>query len=873
MLKSPEEILKNIQKNEVQHRRGKLKIFFGMCAGVGKTYSMLLEARTLAEKGHQIVIGCIETHGRQETEELVYGLEQIEPKIIEYRDSCFPEFDIDAAVKLKPEYILVDELAHSNIEGAKHKKRYQDVIELLENGINVFTTLNVQHIESRSEAVEKITGIKIYETVPDSILELAEDIELVDIPTDELLNRLKDGKVYLPERAKIAAQNFFRAGNLISLREMALRLTAEKVDSDLLNYMNERNISGPWKAGDRLMVAIGSSPSSAELIRWTRRMAFSLKAPWYAVYVNTGVVQNDYNRAQIEKNLRLAKELGADVVITADIDLVDGLLEIAKRNNITQIIIGKPRKYNIFNYLKKNNYVDRLIQESGDIDIYIVRPETIKSKFKKHILAVDAFSKPKHYFYSILMVIITAAICFPFSNEIGYQSVGLILLLNVLLQPFFFGRGPVIVSALLNAVVWNFFFIPPQFTLVVDRLQDILTILLNLVIALTSGMIATKLRTQKLLMQKREKVSLAALNFTKELSEAMNKDAVIYTALKHIDVNFDVNAAFINDKMKLMQSTRDLIVLDHKEISIAKWVFNHNKIAGKFTDNLPDSSFQYYPVASNRANLGVVCIACKRKPDIEDEQLINHILTQTANVFEKEESIEKIRDLKFEDESKKLYNTLIDSISHEFRTPIAVISGSSSVLFEQKVSAQPELVSELAQEIFTASQRLDILVENLLDITRLESGHLKLKKQSAYINDILNDVVLQLDKAKGSRKFILELDNNLPPLELDMGFIRQAFFNILHNDCIYTPENTVITIKTIDIQNEQKIIIADNGNGADIDDCNKLFTKFYRIPGTKTGGTGLGLSIAKGFIETNNGKITAKKTEPHGLTFEILFVK
>ena len=351
-MNTADEILEKINKKELKKSRGKLKIFFGMCAGVGKTYSMLLNAKELIKNDKNVLVGYIETHGRKETSDLLEGLKLLPRKKVQYKGIELEDFDLEKAIELKPDYILVDELAHTNIPDMKHSKRYLDVLELLENGINVLTTVNVQHIESRSRTVEQITGIAVQETVPDSIIEIADEIELIDIPIDELLVRLSEGKVYLPEKAKFASRHFFKAGNLISLREMALRLTAEKVESDLVDYMSEKNIEGPWKAGDKLMVAVGSSPFSAELIRWTRRMAYALKSQWYAVYVKTDIRESERSISQLEKNLRLAKELGAEVVTSADTDLVDGLLQIARRNNVSQIIIGKPAKYNFFNYLK-----------------------------------------------------------------------------------------------------------------------------------------------------------------------------------------------------------------------------------------------------------------------------------------------------------------------------------------------------------------------------------------------------------------------------------------------------------------------------------------------------------------------------------------
>ncbi len=868
-METPDEILEKINRLEQSRLQGKLKIFLGMCAGVGKTYSMLLHGKELASNGKNVVVGYIETHGRVETENLLEGLTVLPRKKVTYKKIQFEEFDLEKTIVLKPDCILIDELAHSNIPGLKHSKRYQDVLELLDNGIDVLTTLNVQHIESRNKTVEQITGIAIHETVPDSIIEITENIELVDLPIEELLQRLSEGKVYIPEKAEIAFRNFFKPGNLLSLREMALRLTAEKVESDLVDYMSEKKIEGPWKAGDKLMVAVGPSPFSAELIRWTRRMAYALKSQWYAVYVKTSIRVTEKKTEQLEKNLRLAKELGAEVITTADTDLVDGLLQTAKRMNIGQIIIGKPGKYNIWNYLRKDNYVDRLIQKSGNIDIYIVRPEEIKDiVFKK---AEDTFVTPfKEYMVSALSVFTVAVLCFPFRESIGYQSIGLILLLNLLILPFYVGRGAIIMAAFLNFLIWNYFFIPPLFTFEIAKLHDVLTLLINLVAAITTGFLVTKIRKQQLLVKLREKNAVALLNYTAELAGCNNKYNAITIALKHIGININANATFFDEAFQPIGSSGDLYHFDQKETAIAKWCLEHNTVAGKYTDNLPDAVGQYFPVVSNRSRIGVVCLLLKKKLNIEEENLITNIITQLAGIYEKEESEERIQKMLIETESNKLYDTLLDSISHEFRTPIAVISGSATSLLEQNITDRPELVRNFADEIYIAGKRLNVLVENLLDITRLESGKLKMNKGVFSIDEVIFDVLSQLKDISNNHiiKFELKAENNCSMI--DYGFINQALFNILNNAFTYTPEGTTITIATENVDKVIKVSIIDSGAGLNQDAISRLFEKFYRPPGTKTGGTGLGLSIAKGFIEAHGGRLSVRSNEPNGLIFDII---
>ena len=868
-MKTPDEILREIESSEKKKSQGKLKIFLGMCAGVGKTYSMLQDAHQLLNSSKKVVVGLVETHGRIETEELLNGLEVIPKKKLVYKDVGFEEFDLETAIQMKPDYILLDELAHTNIPGSKYAKRYLDVIELLKNGINVLTTLNVQHIESRIKTVEQITGITINETVPDSILEMADYVELVDISIDELKKRLQDGKVYVPEKAKIASSNFFRDGNLISLREMALRLTAEKVDSDLIDYKREKQIQDIWKANEKLLVAVGPSPYSAELIRTTRRMAYILKSKWYAVYVKTDTIKNQSDEEQLEKNLRLAKELGAEVITTTDTNFVEGILSIARAYNISQIVIGKPSKYNLLNYLKKDNYIDELIQKSGDINIILIRPSLFKGKKAKKTFKIDLNTTKKEYLFSILSVILLSALCFPLTNYIGYQSIGLILLLNLLLMPFYAGRGAIIVNAFLTSVLWNFFFIQPLFTFNIHNLYDVLTLIINFVVAITTGFLISKIRKQQSLVKNRAKYLLALLNFTKELSSCSNKNEAIYSALDHIGKNLNLNVTYFDSKSIPVMSSDYLYDFDEKEKSIAQWVLDNNKIAGKYSENLPSSIGQYFPLVSSKSKIGVFCILVNKKLQIDEENLIINIIDQLLSFYEKFDAEENVQKLLIEAETNKLYNTLLDSISHEFKTPIAVILGSSTSLQQPNIINNPELINNFANEISIASLRLNVLVEHLLDISRLETGKLILNKNYYHLDEIIADVLIQLKNERENRNIKIDLIEN-PILFVDYGLICQAFFNIIHNALKYTSQDTIINIKTKLMDNQILISISDNGLGLKTEEIANLFTKFYRPPSSKSGGTGLGLSIAKGFIEAHQGTIKAKSNNPSGLIFDIL---
>ncbi len=866
---TPEELLENIKNEEQKKYKGKLKIFLGMCAGVGKTYAMLQEAHQLLNSSKNILVGLVETHGRIETEKLLEGLNILPKSKIIYKGVSFEEFDVDRAIKIKPEYVILDELAHTNIPGSKHTKRYLDVIELLENGINVMTTLNIQHVESRKEIVEQITGVIIQETVPDSIIEMADYIELIDIPIDEILFRLQEGKVYIPEKAKIASSNFFREGNLISLREMALRLTADKVDSDLIDYKREQRIKEIWKSNDKLLVAVGPSPFSSELVRIGRRLSYILKIKWYAVYINTGSTLNKNDEDQLDKNLRLAKELGAEVITTADTNLVDGLLKVARNFNVSQIVIGKPQKYNLFNYLKRNNFIDDLINRSEEINITLVRPNSNK-ELKKVKTRIKSWNiQKKELMFSILSVFSISALCFPFSNFIGYQSVGLLFLLNLLLMSFYTGRTSIIINSILTSVLWNFFFIPPLFTFNIHRIEDVLTLILNFSLAITTGFLVSKIKRQQVLVQLREKYTLALFNFTKELSNCKSKNDAILTSMMHIQKNTNYNATYFDHMANPVISSDYLYNFNDKEIAIVKWVLENNRIAGKFTDNLPNTIGQFFPIISLKTKIGVLCLLNDKKLLVEDENLINNIIEILIAFCEKEDAETKVKSLELEVETNKLYNTLLDSISHEFRTPIAVISGSATSLKDSKIINNTALIDSLANEIYIASKRLDNLVENLLDISRLETGKITLNKEFYYLSDIISDVLYQLKNESIGHNIIVNLDDFNPSLYIDYGFISQSIFNIIHNALIYNSNGTQISIVSKRVENYMVLTITDNGIGIAPEYSFKIFEKFYRVPGSKTGGTGLGLSISKGFVEAHGGFLQYKNNTPNGSIFDL----
>jgi len=646
---NPDELLKKIQQDEAKKHKGKLKIFFGMCAGVGKTYSMLQFAHQTKKDGLDVVIGYVETHKRAETMQLLNGLEIIPRKQISYKDVLLEEMDLDAILLRKPKIVLVDELAHTNNPGSRHLKRYQDVIEIIENGIDVYTTINVQHLESRAGTVLEITGVKITETVPDSIIETADEIELVDISPDDLLKRLAEGKVYLPEKAANAIHNFFRKGNLHALRELSLRLTAERVDMDMLDYMHAKKIISTWKTTEKLMVAVGPSPYSEKLIRWTRRMAYNLGAQWIAVSIDLDKKLSEQNKKALSDNLELAKELGAKIVHIIDFNVVSGLLRAAQDNNVSQIIIGKTKEHPFRNFLKGGSLVDRLIEKSENIDVYVVNSEKDLTKPKRFLKNLNTTSSVKEYAISIIGISIFSIICFQVKEIIGYQTVGLLFLLAVACISLFLGRGPVILSAFLSTLIWDYFFIPPLFTLAIHELHDYITLFSNLTMGLVLGTLINRIRKNQHIL-KVSQDNISKLFFFLELMNNASsiKDVVAKTEnafKKYFGMEIVVYLKDKNGKHLHSRPFGNKRLYSEKEFAVASWSFENKKIAGKFTSTLPNSELKYFPLISAEHVVGIsgIKFADNNKPEQTELALINSFINQLTNTLIREINIDLVK--------------------------------------------------------------------------------------------------------------------------------------------------------------------------------------------------------------------------------------
>lgn len=856
----PDLLLKAIGAGETAGK-GRLRIFFGMSAGVGKTYAMLRAAHQRLKEGADVVVGLVETHGRPDTESLVHNLPQIPRRVIDYRGTRLEEMDLDAILKRKPELVLVDELAHTNAPGSRHPKRYQDVLEILDAGIDVFTTLNVQHLESRKESVESITGIQIRETVPDSVLERAHLIELVDIAPSELLKRLREGKVYLGDRAEIAAQNFFKEDRLTALREIALRFTAERVDQDLQRFVEIRQ-SSPWQTNERLMVAISHSPFSERLIRATRRLAYNLEAPWIAVHVDTGLLLTNEDQAQLAKNVALARELKADVVTTADTDVSAALRRIARQKNVTQIVVGRPARRPLRD-LFSGTVLDRLAREADEVDIHVIRqsegPRPISWRERLHFT-----TGPMAYWNMLCFLFGLAFVAGLLAPVVGYRAVGFLFLFGVLITGLVTSIGPTLAMAALSALTWDFFFIPPHLTLSISQPEDFIMGVTFLAVASIMGFLTSRVRTHERILREREDLSKALYEISQDIAGSQGKTEFLTRICDRIGRLLDGDCGVLlrgtDGKLVVHGNKSYAPPLNEKEQAVAVWAFESDKMAGWSTDTLAEARALYLPLSTPTGPVGVLVYRPRsgRKLNTEQENLLHSLVRQLAVSLERYFYEKRLRESERLEESEKLHQTLLNSISHEMRTPLTTVLGAAGALDDPKTASDPALVGTLAKELSQAGDRLNRVIENLLDMSRLNSGVLSLNLEWNDLRDLIGVCVKRLGKNLESHRVVVDLPENLPLIRMDFRLMEHALSNLILNAALYSPEGGSIRIEAEMSLQHAIIRIKDEGPGIPPESLERVFEKFYRVPGTPTGGTGLGLSIARSIVEAHRGSIRAE---------------
>src|SRR5580658_1736634 len=874
----PDALLASLNREQQRAQRGKLKVFFGMCPGVGKTFAMLRAAQQELRDGVDLVVGVVETHRRADTEALLEGLPVIPRRHVTYKNIEITEMDLEAILARKPKLALVDEFAHTNAPGSRHPKRYQDVIELLDAGIDVNTTLNVQHVESRADAVRQITGATVHETVPDSVFGLADQIELVDITPEALRERLVEGKVYMDGRAAAAAENFFKDTHLTALRELALRFVAEHVDKRLRELRSVGTFKTVWRSGERLLVAVGPSPSSTQLVRWTRRMAASQGASWIAVSVEASTPLEAEAQRRLEQNLSLARELGAEVVVTHDNDVADALVRVALQNNATQIVVGKSRNARWIDLIHGGNLVDRLLRKGGTIDIYVVPAERAAESPTTWLDWRPAAASPGREYAEVFAVLaaLTVASWFIVPHS-GYLSVGLFFLLAVIILSLRVGPGPVLVAGVASALTWNFLFIPPIFTFAIARFEDGLMFCTYFVVAVISGQLTARVRAQARNERMREDRATALFHLTEALSAARTMDDAVFAALRQADAYFGATTALLLDDGNgsgLMPHFAGSFVLNDKERAVADWAWRNRKRAGRFTDTLPSAEGFHLPLVREDTAIGVLilCMPPDATLTLAQRDLAESFATQLAQLVEREQLRAAGEREKLLAESEKLHRTLLDGVSHELKTPLAVLSAA----VENLSSADATTRTELAGEIRTATRRLNRLVNNLLDQTRLESGALRPRLDWCDGHDLINAAIDGVSESLNGHPFETSIPKDLPLFRADAALMEQVIANLLLNSALHTPKGTDIFLAAGVDRAKSRIYftVADRGPGLPAALRDHLFQKFQRGDAAKAGGLGLGLSIIRGFVTAQGGDVVAGENPGGGavLTVHLPFV-
>lgn len=872
---NPDALLKRVQAEESRQLQGKLKIFFGANPGVGKTYAMLEAAHEQRRDGVDVIIGVVETHGRAETEALVEGLELLPRRAVEYRGTALQEFDLDAALARRPTIILIDELAHTNAPGLRHAKRWQDVQELLKAGISVYTTVNVQHLESLNDIVTQITGVRVRETVPDSILERADDVELIDLPPDDLLQRLKDGKVYVPEQIQHAIKNFFTKGNLIALREMALRQTAERVDQQMEVYRRDHAVVRTWPAAETIMVCVNMKSRGPRLIRAARQMAAGLHAKWYAVYVQ---VPRHLRAAQADKDrlaqtMRLAEQLGAEAVTLTGENVAQELLSYARSRNVTKIIAGKPVR-SLWKEWVFGSVVSDLVHRSGDIDIYVIAGEAGEGEPLTRRTFLKRSSALWNYVNAALGIVVATAVAWLMFPYFAAANLIMMYLIAVIIIANRCGRGPSVLASVLSVATFDFFFVPPYFTFAVSDFQYLLTFAVMLVVALVISNLAVRIREQAEVARYRERRTGVLYAMSRDLATHRGTAMLVQVAVNHLREVFDGQVAiFIADaakKVRLQRSEQLYFELDPKEAGVAQWVFDHNERAGLGTDTLPGASALYLPLMGSTGPIGVVAVRPKDTAlllDPEQLHLLESLVNQVALAIERTRLSEEAQQAHVRVETERMRNAILSSVSHDLRTPLATITGAASSLLDERSELNPRDRLELCRSIYREADRLDRLLKNLLDMMRIEAGAVHLNKEWHPLDEIVGAALLRLEERLRSYTVKTAFPPDLPMVQIDGVLLEQVVLNLLENAAKYAPPGSLIELSASAGDREVVVEIADRGQGIPVGEEVRIFDKFYRAKPAREGGVGLGLTICRGIIEAHGGRIWAENRSGGGAVF------
>ncbi|TAM07343.1 MAG: DUF4118 domain-containing protein [Paraburkholderia sp.] len=896
----PDELLDRLQRDEEKRRRGKLKVFFGASAGVGKTYAMLQAARRRAEEGIDVVVGIVETHGRSETAALIDGFDVLPRAQIAWRGRQIAEFDLDAALARKPQLILVDELAHSNVPGARHLKRWQDVYELLDAGIDCYTTVNVQHLESLNDVVGQITGIRVRETVPDRVFDHADEVTLVDLPAEELLDRMRDGKVYMPAQAERAVRNFFRKGNLIALRELALRRTADRVDAQMREYRADRSIQHVWQARERLLVCIGPGPEASALVRAAARLATSLKADWIAVYVETPKLQRlpDAIRERTLGALKLAAEMGAETATLAGEDAATTLAGYARLRNVSKLVAGGSLRTGVSRWLRRP-FGERLAEKAGDVDLTLVRAmageagttgttgTTARESQGEGAAARAANawrdataaksghrSPPRAYAAALVICACVTLVASQLIDRIDLTNLVMLYLLGVIFTATRLGRGPGVLLSFASVAAFDFFFVPPRMSLSVTDTQYLLTFVGMLLTSLVISHLTSSLRREASVAQRREQRTGAMYAMARELAAALTTEQIVAIGLRHVSEVFGARVAILlpDSADKVQQKIEEpdpQIMLDaaQLDLDVGQWVYDQQKPAGRGTDTLPGAAARYQPLKAPMRTRGVLAVVTRDARQLqvpEQQRMFDAFAAQIALALERVHYVDIARDALVNMESERLRNSLLSAISHDLRTPLTAIVGFSSMLAQKPVPGAPADArsEELIEAIHDEALRMTGIVTNLLDMARLQAGSLKLNRQWTLLEETVGAALAACRRVLAHHPVQVALEAGLPLLQLDAVLMERLFSNLLENAAKYTPPDTPLAIgaRRVEMGGQPcvRVTIDDSGPGLPPGMGERVFEKFTR--GEKESakpGIGLGLAICRAIVEAHGGTIGA----------------
>lgn len=865
---NPEDLLARVQQEERQALRGRLKIFFGASPGVGKTFAMLEAARLQRQDSTDVVVGVVETHGRQETEALLEGMEVLPRREVLHRGITLQEFDLDAALARRPQLLLVDELAHTNAPGSRHAKRWQDVFELVDAGIHVYTTLNVQHLESLNDVVAQITGVVVRETLPDSVLDQADDIELVDLPVDDLRKRMEEGKVYVPDQAHRAMSGFFRPGNLIALRELALRRTADRVDAQMRLYRRDHSIRSNWPVTERLIVSIGPSPFSAKLIRSAKRIAERLGAEWIVAYVETPsqAAANEQTRHRVQSALRLADRMGAETVTLVGGDVADTLLAYARSRNVSRIVLGK-RAGPLWKRLWKGSVFDDLVARSGDIEIIAISGE---AEVPGQTDQTPASKTPKEWrqiAWAIVTVVGITALCIPLRAALEPVNLVMFYLLGVISVAMRSSRRVSLLTCVLSVAAFDVFCVPPYLTFAVSDYEYIVTFAVMLLVAVLIASLTVRIRLQADHAVQRETRTQALYRLTRTLSQEASAREAARSATKIAEEVFGTRAVLFlpgNDgKISFCLSTTEDSPLPASEKAIAQWVFDRGQKAGKGQDTLPGASAIYLPLKGTQGQVGVLGLVTDESGQLDSPEqfrLLEVFASQTALAIERAQAAAAAKDAQLRAEAEQIRSGLLSTVSHDLRTPLATITGAASSLRSQAGQLDENTRQELLDSIESEAYRLSRLVSNLLEMTRLEGGSVEVKREWYPVEELLGAALNRLERVLEGRTVSTSVDPHVM-VSVDGVLFEQVFWNVLENATKYTPAGSPLSIAAwAEGQREQSVVVievSDSGPGFVPGEENLVWEKFYRGRNAGVRGAGLGLPICRAIVMAHGGTIQA----------------